>query len=61
MHAHTCDDFYSAMNRKETSPPMRIQITPESIVLSERVQKEDKDGMITLVRAILNVKFKAAE
>lgn len=39
---------------------MRTQIIPESIVLSERVQ-EDKDSMITLLRAILKVKFKEAE
>lgn len=40
---------------------MRTQITPESIVLSERVQKKDKDGMITLLRAILKAKFKETE
>lgn len=50
------------MKRKEISPPVRTQITPESFVLSERVQKEkDKDGMITLLKAILKVKFKEAE
>lgn len=40
MHAHTCDDFYLAMKRKEISPPVRTQITPESIVLSESSEGE---------------------